>query len=245
MKVSFLHWLLGDALTPALLVIKYSSVTVTWLFLPNLGTSFRHIMCFLHLPRDWFLGALGTFLSHRPWAETQTAPGEIEQQHLCSSFHFSHKKSQNFLKKYCKPWRNSAVTGHQQAAPELQQMPFSRNGSRVWPSLCVSGLSTALSVKFNSWLTHLIIEHVNILQEWLTSRLLSNQGSIRLRILKLAEPNNLQLSPSASHNLRSSHWRETCSQRKLMDSSSRHDTPETSNCYFIHMLQREMINGNL
>lgn len=106
------------------------------------------------------------------------------------------------------------------------------------------GLWTALSVRFNSWVTHLIIERVNILQERLTSRLLSNQGSVRLRILKLAEPNNLRLSPSASHNLLPSHWRETCSQRKLMDSSCRHDTPETSNCYFIHMVQRGMINGN-
>lgn len=106
------------------------------------------------------------------------------------------------------------------------------------------GLWTALSVRFNSWITHLIIERVNILQERLTSRLLSNQGSVRLRILKLAEPNNLQLSPSASHNLLPSHWRETCSQRKLMDSSCRHGTPETSNCYFIHMVQRGMINGN-
>lgn len=107
------------------------------------------------------------------------------------------------------------------------------------------GLWTALSVRFNSWVTHLIIERVNILQERLTSRLLSNQGSVRLRILELAEPNNLRLSPSASHNLLPSHWRETCSQRKLMDSSCRHDTPETSNCYFIHMVQRGMINGNL
>lgn len=67
------------------------------------------------------------------------------------------------------------------------------------------GLWTALSVRFNSWVTHLIIECVNILQERLTSRLLSNQGSVRLRILKLAEPNNLRLSPSASHNLLPSH----------------------------------------
>lgn len=67
------------------------------------------------------------------------------------------------------------------------------------------GLWTAPSVRFNSWVTHLIIERVNILQERLTSRLLSNQGSVRLRILKLAEPNNLRLSPSASHNLLPSH----------------------------------------
>lgn len=67
------------------------------------------------------------------------------------------------------------------------------------------GLWTALSVRFNSWITHLIIERVNILQERLTSRLLSNQGSVRLWILKLAEPNNLRLSPSASHNLLPSH----------------------------------------
>lgn len=102
-KMSFLHWLLGDRLTHDLLVIKYCSVKVTWLFLPNLGTLFRHIICFLYLQRDWFLGALGTSHSHWPWAETRTAPGEFGQQRLCSAFQFSHRKSQNFLNNTVNP----------------------------------------------------------------------------------------------------------------------------------------------
>ena len=103
MKMSFLHWLLGNTVTPDILVTKYSSVMVTWLSLPNLGTSFRHIICLLHLQGDWFLGALGTPRSHWPWAESWTAAGDIEQQRLCSSFQFSHRKSQNFLKNTVNP----------------------------------------------------------------------------------------------------------------------------------------------
>lgn len=103
MKMSFLHWLLGDTLTPDLLVIKYSSMKETCLFLANLGTSCRHLICFLHLQWHWFLGALGTHRSHWPWAETQTAPRETGQQHFCSSFQFSRKKNQNFLKNTASP----------------------------------------------------------------------------------------------------------------------------------------------